>query len=174
MQDLSFPIGRFEASSDRSDTARRARIRAISALPDLVARAVLGLGDAELDTPYRPGGWTVRQVVHHLADSHANAFIRLRLALTEDEPVIKPYDQAAWARLPDAGSAPVAASLALLEGLHARWAALLEALPPEAFSRVAVHPEVGPITVDWILDQYAWHGRHHVAHIKAARERNGW
>ena len=174
MPNLSYPIGRFEASSDRSDEARRRRIRDIAQLPGQLAQAIHGLGDAELDAPYRPGGWTIRQVVHHLADSHLNAFVRLRLALTEDEPVIKPYDQASWASLPDAAAGPVAPSIAILDGLHRRWASLLETLPPEAFSRTARHPEVGPITIDWILDQYAWHGRHHVAHILAARERNGW
>lgn len=172
MKDLAYPIGPFVESADRSAEARRSRIQDIAELPLLLGRAVDGLKDGELDTSYRPGGWTIRQVVHHLADSHANAVIRLRLMLTEDDPAIKPYDQEAWAALPDATVGPVDSSLAILEGLHARWVALLESLPESAFSRTANHPEVGSITVDWILDQYAWHGRHHTAHILAARERH--
>ena len=174
MDDLAYPIGRFRASQDHSPVARRDRIEAIAELPGRLSRAVEGLDDVQLDTAYRPGGWTIRQLVHHVADSHVNAVVRLRLALTEDGPTIKPYNQEAWASLPDATGGPVGPSLEILQGLHARWVALLRTLPPGAFSRTVLHPEVGPITVDWILDQYSWHGRHHVAQILAARARLGW
>jgi len=172
--DLSYPIGRFTESPDRSVEARRRRIGDIAALPALLEEAIEGLGDAELDTPYRPGGWTVRQVVHHLADSHMNAYVRVRLVLTEDQPTVKPYDQSLWAGIVDARTAPVGPSLQILRGLHARWVALLESLPDEAFDRSANHPEVGRVTLHWFVDQYAWHCRHHVAHIRGLRERSGW
>jgi uncharacterized damage-inducible protein DinB len=136
--------------------------------------AVAGLSDEQLDTPYRDGGWTVRQLVHHVPDSHLNAYTRFRLALTEPEPTIKPYDQAAWAELGDSRTAPIAMSLLLLEALHQRWVALLESLAAGDFERRFRHPEIGLVTLGEVLGMYAWHGPHHVAHITALRHRNGW
>jgi hypothetical protein len=148
-------------------------VAAIAELPMRMRAAVAGLTDAQLETPYRPGGWTVRQVVHHVADSHLHAYIRLKFALTEEQPTIKPYDQDAWAALPDC-RLPIEASLALLDGVHARWAALYRSLAPEQFERVFHHPETGLVTVDGQLQLYAWHSRHHVAHITSLRAREGW
>jgi hypothetical protein len=136
--------------------------------------AVNGLSPVQLDTPYREGGWTVRQVVHHVPDSHLNAYIRLRLALTEELPTIQPYDENQWANLPDAKSAPVETSLVLLEAIHDRWVRLLRALTADQYGRVFVHPEHGPRTVDWLLFLYAWHGRHHIAHITELRKLKSW
>jgi hypothetical protein len=137
--------------------------------------AIAGLSGSQLDTPYRPGGWTVRQVVHHVPDSHMNAYVRCKLALTEDQPTIKPYEEARWAELVDGRTASPDVSLALLESLHARWALLLRSLTPEDFTRTFRHPEhAGILTVDWMLAMYSWHGRHHVAHITTLREREGW
>jgi uncharacterized damage-inducible protein DinB len=137
--------------------------------------AVTGLTDAQLDTPYRPGGWTVRQVVHHVPDSHMNAYTRFKLALTEDVPTIKPYDEAKWAELDDSKSKMVEHSLALLEALHARWVFLLERLKPADFDRKLNHPEWdAPMTLDMLLALYAWHGKHHVAHVTELRKRSGW
>jgi hypothetical protein len=173
--DLRYPIGPFTTPSEYPDELRRACIGEIVALPRLAATAVAGLDDRQLDTPYRPGGWTVRQVIHHLPDSHLNAYTRFRLALTEDGPVIRPYFEERWAELPDARDSPVAVSLALLEALHARWVTLLRALGPDAWSREFVHPEHGRrMTLNETLALYAWHGRHHVAHITRLRDREGW
>jgi hypothetical protein len=171
--DLSYPIGKWRPEA-LDETTRRERIAAIAAAPGELRRAIAGLSDEQLDTPYRPGGWTVRQVAHHLADSHMNAFIRLRLALTEEEPTIKPYDQARWALLADA-ALPVEVSLTLLEALHHRWIVLLEALAPAEFGRRFRHPEMDRVlTVDDLVSIYAWHGRHHVAHVTGLRARLGW
>ena len=153
---------------------RNAKIAAIAALPDILAQSVKGLNDTQLDTPYRDGGWTVRQVVHHLADSHMNSFIRTKLALTEEVPTIKPYDQNAWVTLADVTGVDVGLSLALLEGLHARYASLFSSLRQEDFSRTFMHPENGPTTIERNLQIYAWHGKHHAAHITALRARKGW
>ena len=128
----------------------------------------------QLDTPYRPGGWTVRQVVHHLPDSHMNAYVRFRLALTENEPTIKPYEQQLWAELPDAKTADIEMSLKLFEGLHQRWVLLLRSMKPEDFHRKYIHPESGVNVLDNVLQLYAWHGKHHVAHITSLRKRMGW
>ena len=136
--------------------------------------AVAGLTNVQLDTPYRDGGWTVRQVVHHVPDSHMNSYIRFKLALTEHEPTIKPYDEQIWANLLDARTAPVDPSLELLEGLHQRWAILLRSLTEDDVQRKFFHPELGTVTVDQYIALYAWHGKHHVAHITSIRERNGW
>ena len=136
--------------------------------------AVAGLDDSQLDTPYRPGGWTVRQTVHHVGDSHMNSFIRCRLALTETEPTIRPYDQVTWAELPDMRTVPVGVSLQLIEALHTRWVAMLRGLQPADFDRTFRHPEVGVMTMSRNIALYAWHGRHHVAHITSLRERMGW
>jgi hypothetical protein len=135
---------------------------------------VKGLTNDQLDTPYRPGGWTVRQVVHHVADSHLNAYCRLRLALTEDRPTIRPYEESRWAELPDAKNLPVDVSLALLESLTTRWVSLMRSLPPEAFDRRYVHPESGEHDLNYLAAMYAWHTRHHVAHVTSLRTRQGW
>jgi len=172
--DLSYPIGKFEWKGENGAEERAPLIGRIAALPADFNAAVKGLSPAQLDTPYRPGGWTVRQVVHHVADSHMNAFIRFKLALTEEQPTIKPYNQAAWADLADARSAPVELSLALVDSLHSRWATLLRAMKPEDFARVFKHPERGLMTLDHNLAMYAWHGAHHTAHITSLRRREGW
>jgi uncharacterized damage-inducible protein DinB len=172
--DLRYPIGRLETRSSLSADERRAAIDAIAATPAKLRTAVKGLTDSQLDTPYRPGGWTVRQLVHHVADSHMNAYTRFRLALTEDNPTIKPYDEAAWAELDDARTLPIAVSLDLLAGLHERLVHLLRATPAEAFPRKLNHPENGPMTIDTLLSIYGWHGRHHTAHVSALRERMKW
>lgn len=174
MTDLRYPIGPFVPVDRLSPQERKAAIVAIAAFPQELVRAVTGLSDERLDTPYRPGGWTVRQVVHHLPDSHLNAYVRFRLALTEDEPTIKPYSEERWAELPDARSGPIALSLGLLAGVHARWVALLEALPEAGFARSYVHPDDGRRTLDRTLALYVWHGRHHLAHITRLAERLGW
>lgn len=174
MGDPRYPLGPFRYDPDAGEEGRRRAIAAIGELPSALRRAVQGLDDRRLDTPYREGGWTVRQVVHHLVDSHVNAYVRLRLALTEENPVIRPYDEVAWAELPDARNEPVELSLALLERLHARWVALLERLPDAAFARRWTHPASGEHGVDELVQMYAWHGGHHVAHVTSLREREGW
>jgi DinB superfamily len=171
--DLRYPIGEFAMPASVTPAMRSDAIAAIADLPACMRAAVRGLSDAQLDTPYRPGGWTVRQVVHHVPDSHMNAFVRLKLALTEDNPTVKPYDEKAFAALADT-RLPVHASHFLLEGLHERWVAVLNALTPEQFARPLHHPEIGAITVDYLVQTYAWHSRHHVAHITRLREREGW
>ena len=171
--DLRFPIGRLERRTTLTPAERRAAIDALAVAPDALRAAVRGLTDEQLDTPYRDGGWTVRQLVHHVADSHINAYIRFRLGLTEDNPTIKPYDQDAWVKLPDC-TLPVAVSLDLLESVHGRLVALLRATPEAAFARTIQHPENGPMTLDQMLGVYSWHGRHHTAHVTALRERMGW
>jgi hypothetical protein len=143
-------------------------------LPENLKKAVSGLSDAQLDTPYRPGGWTVRQVIHHVPDSHMNSYTRFRLALTEDSPLIKPYEEAAWAQLPDARTAPVAPSLMLLEGLHFRFVTLLRSLSEADFAKTFRHPELGEKRLDWTLGLYGWHCLHHTAHITSLRTREGW
>ena len=172
--DLRYPIGKFERPETVTDSQRRAFIDAIAEAPARLAAAVAGLTPAQLDTPYRPGGWTVRQVVHHVPDSHMNAYVRWKLALTEDEPTIKPYDEARWAELGDVSATPIETSLALLENLHKRWVLLLRSLTPAGWARKFRHPELGAMSLNQNLALYAWHGRHHVAHITSLRERNGW
>jgi uncharacterized damage-inducible protein DinB len=177
--DLQYPIGKFtwDRSGEgllASEAERRAWLREIKETPARLRAVVAGLSAAQLDTPYRPGGWTVRQVVHHLADSHLNSYVHFRLALTEDEPPIKTYQEKLWAELPDARTAPAEISLTLLETLHARWVLLLESLAPEDFARTLKHPEMGRVTLEKYLALYAWHGKHHVAHIAGLRERSGW
>lgn len=174
MTDLRYPIGKFERRDSLTAPDRRSLIDTIAAAPQRMREAVRGLDEAQFDTPYREGGWTVRQVVHHVPDSHMNAFIRLKLALTENEPAIKPYDEAQWARLPDVQSTPIATSLTLLESLHERWVFLLRSLDEEQFGRKFTHPDHGLLTIDWLVALYAWHGRHHVAHVTSLREREGW
>ncbi|MDE3167892.1 MAG: putative metal-dependent hydrolase [Acidobacteriota bacterium] len=172
--DLSYPIGRFDFKQTVDPSSIPALIGQIEALPAGLRDAVRGLDAGQLDTPYRPGGWTVRQTVHHVADSHMNSYIRLRLALTEGEPTIKPYDQPAWAELADTRTAPVDLSLDILTGMHARWAFLLRAMEPADFHRSFRHPELGLVRLDTNLALYAWHGRHHTAHIVHLRQRMGW
>lgn len=174
MTDLSYPIGRFQFPESVTEDDRRCFIGEIEAAPARLRAAVAGLSPEQLDTPYRPGGWTVRQVVHHLPDSHLNSYVRFRLALTEEEPTIKPYDEKRWAELSDARTAPIEPSLALLESLHRRWVLLLRTLKPADFARSFRHPEHGLVTLEGNLALYAWHGRHHVAHITRLRQRMGW
>ena len=171
--ELSYPVGRFDIKAPLTDAMRTPAIDTIAALPASLRAAVDGLGHPQLDSPYRPGGWTVRQLVHHVADSHMNGFIRLKLGLTEDVPTIKPYDQDAWATLADT-QLPIDISLALLDNVHARWTAVLRSLEPAAFLRTFTHPELGLLTLERHLQLYAWHSRHHVAHITALREREHW
>lgn len=175
MADLRYPVGEFISPTAALSAAERAA--AITTLVELPARmrlACAGLSDAQLDTPYRPDGWTVRQVVHHTADSHTHAYIRLKFALTEDNPTIKPYAEAVWAELADGRTAPVSWSLDLLEALHARLVLVLRGLDAAAFARTLFHPERGAMTVDHYLALYDWHSRHHTAHITTLRARQGW
>jgi hypothetical protein len=172
--DLRFPVGKFAAQSVLTDDIRRTCIREIAGAPAALREAVDGLAAAQLDTPYRPGGWTVRQVLHHVPDSHMNAYCRFKFALTEHNPAIKAYDEAAWANVADTGKTPPDVSLALLDALHARWVVLLETMDAADFARSLQHPERGTITLDWMLQLYAWHGRHHAAHITELRKREGW
>ena len=164
--DLRYPIGKFTAPKSITAADRKVWIRDIDALPEQVRAEVGGLTLELLDTPYRPGGWTVRQVVHHLADSHVNSYVRYRLALTEDAPTVKGYDEAKWAELPDARSAPVDLSLAILESIHKRWVALLNQMSDADFDRVFVHSERGPVSLGTNLALYSWHGKHHIGHIR--------
>lgn len=175
MSDPRYPVGRFSRDPKPTERTRRESIETLRTLPAALRAAVAGLDDAQLDTPYRDGGWTLRQVVHHIPDSHLNAYIRFRLALTEEHPTIRPYEEAAWAELPDAKQGPVAASLTLLESLHERWVALLESLTPDDYARTLYHPEQKrDMTLDDLLQLYAWHSRHHLAHVTGLRERQGW
>jgi uncharacterized damage-inducible protein DinB len=175
MTDPRYPIGQFTYDGVVSPEARRRRIEEIAKTPAALREAVAGLTPAQLETPYREGGWTVRQVAHHLPDSHLNAYVRFKLALTEDVPQVKPYDQGRWAELDDSRSVPVEVSLALLAALHERWVAVLRAMTPEDWRRAYRHPEYERlITLDEVLAMYAHHGRHHVAQIVGLRERQGW
>jgi len=175
MSDLSYPVGRFEYSGPLTAGERDRLIAEIAAAPAAFRAAVEGLTPKQLDTPYRPGGWTVRQVVHHLPDSHMNAFIRFKLGLTQDRPTINPYDQDRWAALADAAHTPVETSLTLLDAVHQRWVVLLRSLDTADFARAVNHPEhSAPLTLDKIVALYAWHGRHHTAHVTGLRHRMGW
>jgi len=171
--DLRYPIGEFNPPAAFTSEARKAAIGSIAAMPGRMRAAVSGLSGKQLDAPYRPGGWTVRQVVHHVPDSHLNAYIRLKLALTETNPTIKPYDQDEFAKLADQ-RLPIEISLSLLDALHARWIAVWTAMTDDQFTRPLYHPEIGSITIDYLLQLYGWHSRHHVAHITRLREREGW
>jgi uncharacterized damage-inducible protein DinB len=174
LDDLRYPIGRFSAPATSLGGIRTAHIQTLRLLPERLTVAVNGLSDAQLDTPYREGGWTVRQVVHHVADSHANSYIRFKLALTEDWPTIKPYDEAAWANLADSRQLPVDVSLEMTSALHGRWVALLESLSDDDFRKGYVHPERGRQDLATGLALYEWHSRHHTAHITSLRARMGW
>ena len=171
--DARYPVGKMEMPKEISQAARLRAIESIARTPQNMREAVRGLNDAQLDSPYREGGWTVRQVVHHMADSHMNAYIRLKLAMTENNPTIRPYDEDSWARLGDV-SGPIAPSQTLLDSLHQRWDVLWRTLKPEDFSRKLVHPEQGERSIDWLLFVYEWHGRHHTAHITELRKQKGW
>jgi hypothetical protein len=171
--DLRYPIGRPALSDSLSEEEREAFIADIAALPEQVEAAVEGLTPDQLDTPYRPEGWTVRQLVHHLADSHMQAYTRFKLAFTEDNPTIKPYDEKSWANLADS-ALPIDSSILILRSLHERWTVVLGAATPEEFARRLFHPENGSLTVDRMLGIYAWHGKHHTAHIVNLRQRMGW
>jgi len=172
--DPRYPIGRFAMPAEVAPARRQQAIDEIAATPAKMRDAVKGLRDAHLDTPYREGGWTVRQVVHHVPDSHLNAYVRLKLALTEEKPTIKPYNEAAWAELADSKSMPIEVSQTLLDSVHTRWDRLWRSLKPEHFQRVLVHPEHGERTVDWLLFLYEWHGKHHTAHITELRKKKSW
>jgi hypothetical protein len=173
--DLRYPIGKFTYDGPMTDARRAECVARLAAAPAALRAAVAGLDDAQLDTPYRPDGWTVRQVVHHVPDSHLNAYTRIRLALTEDTPTIKPYEEARWAELFDARSLPVEISLRLLEALHARWVPLLQRIGAAEGGRRFRHPEHGRLmTIDEVVAMYAWHGEHHTAHVTRLRERMAW
>jgi DinB superfamily len=174
MTDLQFPIGKFRRPDAVSDSDFLSAVDSLAALPAAMHRAVDGLTAAQLDTAYRPGGWTVRQVVHHVPDSHAQAYARCKLALTEDVPTIKPYDEARWAELPDVTVTPVDSSLTLLDALHTRWVGLLRGIPTADRARTFRHPESGVWRLDTVALLYAWHGQHHLSHITQLRERSGW
>ena len=174
MSDLQYPIGKFQLPEKISQDDRRIFIGQIEEAPAKLRSAVAGLSDQQLDTPYREGGWTVRQVVHHLADSHLNTFIRFKLAMTEDYPVIKTYNQQRWADLADAKTAPAEPSLILFDSLHKRFVVLLRSMSAADFARTVSHPEHGIVNLDRYLCLYAWHGRHHVAHITSLCDRMGW
>ena len=173
-EDLRYPVGKFSRDPNVDAVKRAALIGQLAEAPARLAAAVHGLDDTQLDTPYRPGGWTVRQVAHHVPDSHMNAYIRCKLAVTEDNPAVKTYDEAAWAALADARTGPVTPSITLLRVLHERWVMWLRSLDDTAFARTAEHPEWGKMTVTDFIQLYAWHGRHHAAHVTELRKRKGW
>jgi hypothetical protein len=174
MPDLRYPIGKFHFDSPSTEDQKQKYLDDIAHAPANLRAAVKGLSEQQLGTPYRPEGWTVRQVAHHVPDSHLNAYIRFKLALTEQEPTIRPYAEDRWAQLPDTRATPVEVSLALLDSLHDRWLRLLRALNPDEWKRTFRHPELGLMSLEKNLALYAWHGRHHVAHITALRDRSGW
>jgi uncharacterized damage-inducible protein DinB len=174
MMDLRYPVGKFNIDEEITEGQRGRLIDQIAEAPAKLRAAVEGLSTEQIDTPYRPGGWTVRQVVHHVPDSHLNSYTRFKLALTEEEPTIKPYHEDRWAELDDARTAPLEISLALLDSLHERWVLLLRSLKPADFARTFRHPELGVVTLEKNVALYAWHGRHHVAHITSLRERMKW
>jgi len=173
LDNLRYPIGHFAPPASSTPELRKAHMQTLRLLPERLRAAVAGLKDSQLDTPYREGGWTVRQVVHHIADSHAQAYIRLKTALTEDWPTVKVYDEAAWAKLPDS-RLPIDGSLKLIEALHGRWVMLLETLSDEDFRKGFNHPERGRVDLAKALAMYEWHSRHHTAHITSLRARMGW
>ena len=173
MTDPQYPIGKFMEDPDVTPEKRQRWIEEIAGTAELFRKAVAGLKPPQLDTPYRPGGWTVRQVVHHMADSHAHLYIRFRLALTESDPTVKGYDAAVWGELADAKTAPVEISIALLDALHQRWVLLMKSMAPADFAKTFRRPDGTVVTLDRALQMYAWHGRHHAAHITSLRERLG-
>lgn len=174
MTDPRYPIGKFHYDGPPNQEQQQEFVNDIARTPVNLRAAVNGLSEMQLDTPYRPGGWTVRQVVHHVPDSHMNSYVRFKLALTEEEPTIKPYAEDRWAELADTKATPIEVSLMLLDSLHDRWVRLLRALEPEDWKRTFRHPEMGPMTLEKTLAIYAWHGKHHVAHITELRKQMGW
>jgi len=174
MTDPRFPIGKFHYEGPTTQEQKVSFLNDVAQTPGNLRTAVKGLSDSQLDTPYRPEGWTVRQVVHHVPDSHLNAYVRFKLALTEDDPTIKPYSEGPWAELADTKATPVEVSLTLLDSLHDRWVRLLRSLTPEQWKRTFRHPEMGPMTLEKTLALYAWHGPHHVAHVTELRKRMSW
>lgn len=178
MEDLRYPIGKFEwvPIQDEEQAAKRRahHIDVLAQLPETFSKAVAGLSPAQLDTPYRPEGWTVRQLAHHVPDSHANAYMRFKLALTEYEPAIKAYKEDMWAKLPDTAKTPVEVSLQLLDALHIRWVTLLRNMDSSDFARTLRHPEIGVLDLNRMLALYAWHSAHHTAHVTSLRNRMGW
>jgi uncharacterized damage-inducible protein DinB len=174
LDNLRYPIGRFTSPKDTNPEIRSAQIQVLRSLPESLESAVNGLRVDQLDTPYREGGWSVRQLVHHIADSHANSYVRCKLALTEDWPTIKTYDEKAWAELADSCDVPIGASLLLIGALHTRWVALLESLSEADFQKGYRHPESGPQNLATVLALYAWHSQHHTAHITSLRARKNW
>ncbi len=174
MQDLRYPIGQFEHRGAVSAEDVATWIGQLEALPEQMRNAAGWLSDEQLDTQYRPEGWTLRQVVHHVPDSHLNSYVRFKWGLTEEEPLIKTYDEALWAELADYRKVPVELSLKFLAVLHAKWTSLLRILTPEQLSRRFVHPDLGSVELAWVIGNYAWHGRHHLTHITTTTERHGW
>ncbi|MGC1105703.1 MAG: bacillithiol transferase BstA [Candidatus Acidiferrales bacterium] len=172
--ELRYPVGKYQPVEKLTEENRKQLLAQIEEAPKKLRAAVAGLSREQLNTPYRDGGWTVQQVVHHLADSHMNSYVRFKLALTEDEPTIKPYNETSWAELSDSKTTPVESSLTLMDALHERWLNLLRGMSPADFSRKMKHPERGAMSLDDTLGLYAWHGRHHVAHITGLRQRKGW
>ena len=173
-EDPRYPIGRFKRAERLSSEERAAALAVLEAAPARFREAVKGLTDAQLDTPYREGGWTVRQLAHHLTDSHLNAYVRIRLALTEEQPTVRPYDEKLWAELPDARTAPVDVSLTMLDGAHSRLVRLLRSVDEASYARRFVHPEGYDGTIDTLIGMYAWHSKHHTAHVTGLRKRMGW
>ncbi|MBT5872481.1 MAG: putative metal-dependent hydrolase [Candidatus Latescibacteria bacterium] len=175
MTDLRFPIGDFAFDGEMTPERRQIFIQEIEALPDLIRQAVSGLSTTQIDMPYRPAGWTIRQVIHHLPDSHMNSYIRMKLALTEENPTIRPYFEDRWGELVDGRDGPIEMSLALLDALHERWVLMLQGLSDDDLARTFVHPEMGKtLSIDTNIALYAWHGNHHLAHITSLRGRKGW
>ena len=174
MSDPQYPVGKFTPDDNPTAESRTRHIEQLVSLPSQMRQAVNGLTPEQLDTPYREGGWTVRQVVHHVPDSHLNAYMRFKLALTENIPTIKPYDEAAWAKLKDSELTPIDVSLTLLDAVHTRWVTLLRTLTADDFARKFNHPELGIQTLDTTLAMYDWHSRHHLAHITSLREKMKW
>lgn len=174
MTDLRYPVGKYERRDTLTPDERTSMIAEIAETPARMRKAIAGLTDSQLETPYREGGWAVRQVVHHVPDSHLNSYTRFKLALTEEHPTIRPYDEAKWAELSDSRDTPIETSLTLLESLHDRWTRLLRAMSADDYRRTLHHPDSGVMSLDTMLTLYAWHGRHHVAHITSLRERMGW
>jgi uncharacterized damage-inducible protein DinB len=174
MTELQYPVGKFEPKPEYHASEITEFIAVLEQLPSQMRAAVAGLSQAQLETQYRPDGWTLRQVVHHLPDSHMNSYVRFKLALTEENPTIKPYDEAAWALLSDTRDTPLEVSLSLLEAVHTRWVILLRSLSPQDWKRTFNHPQNGPMTLESTLALYAWHSRHHLAHITGTRARMGW
>ncbi|GAC1434061.1 MAG: bacillithiol transferase BstA [Terriglobales bacterium] len=172
--DPRFPIGKFAYDGPPTEEQRKQLFAEIEKVPSAMRAATKGLSPQQIETPYRDGGWTVRQVVHHVPESHMNAYIRFKLALTEDEPTIKPYKEDLWSRLPDVESTPLETSLSMLDSLHSRWVLLLRSLKPEDWKRTFRHPEQGVVPLEKNLALYSWHGRHHVAHITELRKKMGW